>query len=266
MFDYDKAFRLDVKAAMVTGAARGIGAEVAAALAQRGAAVLVTDLLEAEGKATVERIRKTGGKAEFIRHDVTDEAHWEAATAAVSKHFGRYDILVNNAGIETAALLAQCEATDFRRVMDVNVTGVFLGLKYAIRAMNGTGGSIINMSSVAGLIGTPAHAAYHASKGGVRLLTKAAGIEFAALKSNVRVNSVHPAVVKTQMGDHFVQGFVDLGLAPDLDTARASIEAAHPMGFGKVEDVAAAVLFLASDAARWINGTELVVDGGYSAA
>lgn len=266
MFDYDKAFRLDGKAAMVTGGARGIGAEVAVALAQRGAAVLVTDLLEAEGRATVERLRKAGGRAEFLRHDVTDESQWEAATAAVSKHFGRYDILVNNAGIETAALFAQCEAADFRRVMDVNVTGVFLGIKHAVRAMSGAGGSIINMSSVAGLIGTPAHAAYHASKGGVRLLTKAAGVEFAALKSNVRVNSVHPAIVKTQMGDHFVQGFVDLGLAPDLATAQAALEAAHPMGFGQVEDVAAAVLFLASDAARWINGTELVIDGGYSAA
>lgn len=266
MIDYGKAFRLDGKVAMVTGAARGIGAEIAGALAQMGAAVLVTDLLEAEGKATVERIRKAGGKAEFQRHDVTDEAQWEAATAAVSRHFGGYDILVNNAGIETAALLANCEAADFRRVMDINVTGVFLGLKHAIRAMNGKGGSIVNMSSVAGLIGTPAHAAYHASKGGVRLLTKAAGVEFAALKSNVRVNSVHPAIVNTQMGDHFVQGFVDLGLAPDLAAARASIEGAHPMGFGKVEDVAAAVLFLASDAARWVNGSELVIDGGYSAA
>lgn len=267
MTDYSKLFRLDGKAALVTGGARGIGAAVAEALTQVGASVLVTDVLEADGKATVERLRKGGAKAEFMRHDVTDEAQWEAATAAMGKHFGRYDILVNNAGIETAALLANCEASDFRRVLDINVTGVFLGLKHAIRAMNGKGGgSVINMSSVAGLIGTPAHAAYHASKGGVRLLTKAAGVEFAALQSGVRVNSVHPAIVKTQMGEHFLQGFVDLGLAPDIEAARASVGAAHPMGFGEVQDVAAAVLFLASDAARWINGAELVVDGGYTAA
>lgn len=266
MTDYNKMFRLDGKAALVTGAARGIGAAIAEAMAQVGASVLVTDVLEAEGKATVERIRKAGGKAEFMRHDVTDEAQWEAASAAVGKHFGRYDILVNNAGIETAALLANCEAADFRRVLDINVTGVFLGLKHAIRAMSGKGGSIVNMSSVAGLIGTPAHAAYHASKGGVRLLTKAAGVEFAALQSGVRVNSVHPAIVKTQMGEHFLQGFVDLGLAPDIEAARASVGGAHPMGFGEVEDIAAAVLFLASDASRWINGSELVIDGGYTAA
>lgn len=267
MAEYSKLFRLDGKAALVTGGARGIGAAVAEALTQVGASVLVTDVLEADGKATAERLRKAGARAEFMRHDVTDEAQWEAATAAMGKHFGRYDILVNNAGIETAALLANCEASDFRRVLDINVTGVFLGLKHAIRAMNGKGGgSVVNMSSVAGLIGTPAHAAYHASKGGVRLLTKAAGIEFAALQSGVRVNSVHPAIVKTQMGEHFLQGFVDLGLAPDIEAARASVGAAHPMGFGEVQDVAAAVLFLASDAARWINGAELVVDGGYTAA
>jgi len=263
--DYNKAFRLDGKAALVTGAARGIGAAVADALAQSGAAVLVTDVLEAEGREIVARLRQSGAKAEFLRHDVTDEAQWEAATAAMDKHFGRYDILVNNAGIETAALLAQCTLEDFRRVMDVNVTGVFLGLKHAVRAMAG-GGSIVNLSSVAGLIGTTAHISYHGSKGAVRTMTKAAAIECAQLKTGIRVNSIHPAIVQTDMGDKFVQDFVSLGLVPDAATARAAFEAAHPLGFGRVEDVACAVLYLASDAARWVTGAELVVDGGYTAA
>lgn len=268
--DYNRAFRLDGKAALVTGAARGIGAAVAEALAQSGAAVLVTDVLEAEGRETVARLRKAGGKAEFLRHDVTDEKQWEAATAAMGKHFGRYDVLVNNAGIETAALLTQCTVEDFRRVIDVNVTGVFLGIKHAVRAMGaqggGAGGSIVNLSSVAGLIGTTAHISYHSSKGAVRLMTKAAAVECAQLKTGVRVNSIHPAIVQTDMGDKFVQDFVDLGLVPDAATARTAFEGAHPLGFGRVEDVACAVLYLASDAARWVTGSELVVDGGYTAA
>lgn len=264
--NYQNAFRLDGKAALVTGGARGIGAAVAEALAQAGAAVLVTDVLEGEGRETVARLRKAGARAEFLRHDVTDEPQWQAATAAMEQHFGRYDVLVNNAGIETAALLTQCTVEDFRRVIDVNVTGVFLGLKHAVRAMGAKGGSIVNLSSVAGLIGTTAHISYHSSKGAVRLMTKAAAIECAQLKTGIRVNSIHPAIVQTDMGDKFVQDFVDLGLVPDAATARAAFEGAHPLGFGRVEDVACAALYLASDAARWVTGTELVVDGGYTAA
>ncbi|MDD3761705.1 MAG: glucose 1-dehydrogenase [Nevskiales bacterium] len=263
--DYNKLFRLDGKAALVTGGARGIGAAIAEALVQAGAAVLLTDVLEAEGKETAAGLRKGGGRVEFLRHDVTDEAQWEAATAAVKQHFGRYDILVNNAGIETSSLLAQCEVEDFRRVLDVNVTGVFLGMKHAVRAMDG-GGSIVNLSSVAGIIGTAAHIGYHSSKGAVRTMSKAAAIECAQLKNGVRVNSVHPAIVQTEMGDAFVQDFVDLGLVPDAATAKVAFEAAHPLGFGRPEDVACAVMYLASDAARWVTGSELVVDGGYTAA
>lgn len=270
MTDYGRAFRVDGKAAVVTGAARGIGAEIAAALAQAGASVLVTDLLEDDGNATVARIRGAGGTAEFLRLDVTSEAQWEAASAAVIDHFGRYDILVNNAGIETAALVSQCTLEDFKNVQDVNVNSVFLGTKHAVRAMSpggpsGKGGSIVNLSSVAGIIGTAAHVSYHSSKGAVRLLTKAVAIECAALQSGIRVNSVHPGIVDTAMGTSFVRDFVDLGLAPDIETAEAGIQALHPLGFGTTEDVACAVLYLASDAAKWVNGSELVVDGGLTA-
>lgn len=265
MTDYGKGFRLDGKVALVTGAARGIGAAVAEALAQCGAAVLATDLLEPAGRATVERIRQAGGKAGFARHDVTSEPQWEAAVAAAVKAFGKLDVLVNNAGIETAALLSQCTLDDFRRVMDVNVNGVFLGLKHAVRVMK-PGSSIVNLSSVAGLIGTTGHIAYHTAKGAVRLMSKAAAVECAQLGTGIRVNSVHPAIVQTEMGNNFIQHAVDLGLAPDFATAEAAFKAGHLLGFGAPADVAAGIVYLASDAARWVTGTELVLDGGYTAA
>jgi 3alpha(or 20beta)-hydroxysteroid dehydrogenase len=265
-------FRLDGKTALVSGAARGLGAAIAEALARSGASVLLTDVLVDTAEETAARIVQSGARAAAFRHDVTDEAQWQAAIAFAEKTFGPLDVVVNNAGIETAALLSQCTVEDFRRVMDVNVTGVFLGLKHAVRAMSpggssGRGGSIVNMSSVAGLIGTLGHVAYHSSKGAVRLMTKAAAVECAQLGTGIRVNSVHPAVVATQMGTAFVQDFVDLGIVPDYATAEAAIKAAHPIGrFGEPADVASAVIYLASPASKWVTGSELVVDGGYSAA
>jgi NAD(P)-dependent dehydrogenase (short-subunit alcohol dehydrogenase family) len=271
MTDYGKAFRLDGKTALVSGAARGIGAAIAEALALSGANVLVTDVMERPGQETVERIRRAGGEAAFFKQDVTVEADWIAAIAHAEKTFGPLEVLVNNAGIETAALLTQCELADFQRVMNVNVNGVFLGLKHAVRAMapggsSGRSGSIVNLSSVAGLIGTTGHIAYHTSKGAVRLMTKAAAVECAQLGTGIRVNSVHPAIVGTEMGTNFIQHFVDLKLAPDYATAEAAIKAGHILGgFGEPADVASAVLYLASPASKWVTGTELVLDGGYTA-
>jgi NAD(P)-dependent dehydrogenase (short-subunit alcohol dehydrogenase family) len=271
MTGHANPFRLDAKVALVSGAAQGIGAAIAVALAQAGAKVLVTDIQETAGLAIVGKIERSGGHAQFQRHDVVSEPEWQAAVAAAVQVFGGFDILVNNAGIETAALLSDCTVEDFRRVLDVNVTGVFLGIKHAVRAMSaggaaGHGGSIVNLSSIAALVGSPAHAAYHASKGAVRSLTKAAAIECARLGLGIRVNSVHPGIVRTPMGNKFIEHFVDLHLAPDFAAAEAAMLAAHPMGFGAAEDVAAAVLYLASDAAKWSTGTELVLDGGYTAA
>lgn len=264
MTDYQNLLSLQGKTALVTGAAQGIGAEIATALAQLGASVLVTDVQSQAAEATAAGIREAGGQAQGFGHDVTDEAQWVAAVAAARQHFGGLDILVNNAGIETAALLSQCTLEDFRQVMDVNVTGVFLGMKHAMQAMC-NGGAIVNLASVAGIIGTSGHIAYHASKGGVRMLTRAAAVECAQLQTGIRVNAVYPAIVQTDMGDNFVQHLVDLGLAPDVQTAKAGITAGHLLGLGEPADVAAAVLYLASNAAKWITGTELVLDGGYTA-
>jgi 3alpha(or 20beta)-hydroxysteroid dehydrogenase len=270
--DYRRAFSLEGKVALVTGAARGLGAEAARALAQMGACVLVTDILEKPGRELAEELAAGSAGARFVRHDVTSEADWERAAALAVQAFGGLDVLVNNAGIESGALISECSVEDFRRVLEVNVTGVFLGIKHAIRAMApggaaGRGGSIINLSSAAGFIGVTAHAAYCASKGAVRLLTKAAAVECAQLKNGIRVNSLHPAIIGTTMGQQFIRDFVDLGLAPDLAAAATSMLALHPMGrFGEPRDVAGAILYLAADVSGWVTGAELAIDGGVAAA
>jgi NAD(P)-dependent dehydrogenase (short-subunit alcohol dehydrogenase family) len=260
-----EGFRLAGRVALVTGAARGLGAAIAEALIAAGAKVMLSDVLDTEGKATAQRLSPDGREAAFRVHNVTDEQAWQQTVAATVEQFGALDILVNNAGIETAALITQCTVEDFRQLMEVNVTGVFLGMKHAIPVIK-PGGAIINLSSVAGMIGTTGHIAYHASKGAVRSMTKAAAIECAQLGTGIRVNSLHPGIVQTDMGTNFIQHFVDLQLAPDYATAEAGIKALHPMGFGEVSDIASAVIYLASDAARWVNGSELVIDGGLLAA
>lgn len=272
MTDYTKAFRLDGKVVLVTGGARGLGAEIALACAQMGAKIFVTDIADGGGKATVKAIRKAGGKAECMSHDVVSEPQWEAAIAAAIKKLGGLDVLVNNAGIESGALVSQCTVEDYRRIQDINSTGTFLGCKHAIQAMSpggkaGKGGSIVNMSSAAALIGVLAHGAYGASKGAVRSLTKMAAVECARLGTGIRVNSVHPGLVNTLMGSQLLDGLVKLGLVPDRATADAALLALHPMGrLGEARDVAGAVLYLAAEASSWVTGAELVVDGGVFAS
>jgi NAD(P)-dependent dehydrogenase (short-subunit alcohol dehydrogenase family) len=171
------------------------------------------------------------------------------------------------AGVEDMALFADASLETFKRIQDINVNGVFLGIKYAIRAMrpggiSGRSGAIVNLSSLAALIGVTGLGAYCASKGAVRSLTKAAAIECAQLGTGIRVNSVHPGVIKTAMGNHLLEGFVKLGLAPDVATAEGAMNQLHPLGLGEPADVANAVLYLASGAARWTTGAEIVLDGG----
>jgi len=269
--DYSKTTRLDGRVALITGGARGIGAEIAATLLQSGAKVMISDILDEAGNRTQGTLAQLhAGMVEFLRHDVAVESEWEAAIAATIARFGGLDILVNNAGIETSAFFDDCELADFRRVMAVNVDGVFLGIKHGIRAMRpggpaGKGGTIVNLSSVAGIIGLPSLGAYCASKGAVRLMTKAAGVECGRLGYGIRVNSIHPAIVKTEMGINVVRNFARLGLAPDEATADAYVKSLHPLGYGQPADIASAALFLASDASSWMTGAELVVDGGASA-
>jgi NAD(P)-dependent dehydrogenase (short-subunit alcohol dehydrogenase family) len=255
------------KVAYVTGAARGIGAATAEMLARAGASVVLGDVLP-QTNDVAEKLTNAGSRARAVHADVTDEAAWERVIADIVREFGGLDILVNNAGIEQAVFLADIDAADMRRLLDINVAGTLLGHKHAIRAMRpggsaGRGGSIVNISSVAGIIGTPGLGTYSASKGAVRLLSKAAAVECGRLGLGIRVNSIHPGLIETEMGDKLLTDNVALGVFPDLETARAVFLQAHPIGrTGTPADIASAVLFLASDLASFITGHELVCDGG----
>lgn len=267
---YSNAFRLDGKTAMVTGAASGLGAEIARALADCGANLVLTDIADGGGRATAADIERLGGAVECCEHDVTDEGQWREVIARCMRRFGHLDVLVNNAGVEVAGLLPQFTIEEFRRVQRVNVEGTFLGCKHALGVMSlaagARGGSIINMSSGAALVGTPAMSAYGASKGAVRSLTKNAAVECARLGTGVRVNSVHPGLINSMMGSRLLDQFVALGLMPDRAAAENAILGMQPMpSRGEPRDVACAVLYLAADASRWVTGIELVVDGGLAA-
>lgn len=253
--------RVKNKVALVTGAGLGLGRACAMMLASEGAKVMVTDLKEEEGRAVADAIVEAGGEAMFMRHDVASEVDWDAAIAAVFHRFGRLDILVNNAGV---ALGADVEATtleQWRALMAVNLDGVFIGTQRAIAAMKQSGGgSIINLSSIEGLIGDSGLAAYNASKGGVRIFTKSAALHCAKSGYKIRVNSVHPGYIWTPMVQHF------LAAQPDAVAARAYIEGLHPVGhLGEPDDIAYGVLYLASDESKFVTGAELVIDGGYTA-
>ena len=260
-------FGLEGKTALVTGAAQGIGAACAEALAREGAKVMLTDILEEQGQQTAAAIRLTGAEAEFLRHDVTDEAQWESTVAATIERFGGLDVVVNNAGIEIVHLIMDLPLETWRKIQKVNVEGVFLGTKHAMLAMRpggkaGKGGSIINMSSLAGITGSAMFSAYCASKGAVRTFSKAAAAEGGAL--GIRVNSVHPGFVRTEMGKAAISHYADIAFGGDSAQVEAFFTTTRcPLGrLGEPWDVAAPVLFLASDLSRYVTGTELIVDGG----
>jgi len=257
--------RVDDKVALVTGGASGIGAACAEVLAREGAAVIVCDIQDDMGRAQAEKIAASGGRAEYLRLDVTQEPEWEAVVAEVERRHGRLDILVNNAGVSIASpSITEMPLADWRRQLAINLDGVFLGHKHGLKLMRkaGNGGSIINMSSTAGLRGTPTLAAYSASKGGVRLLTKAVALECAAARDGVRVNSVHPGMIETPIWSTFPSPG-SAGGPPDLD-ALAALRT--PIGVkGLPRDIANAVLWLASEESRYVTGAEIVVDGGLTA-
>ena len=256
--------RVAGKVAIVTGGASGIGLSCAQRLAAEGAAVVITDIQTAAGQDAVNAISAAGGTAFFIEHDVTSELAWADALAAAMAKYGRLDILVNNAGIGIGGSIVDMALADWQRQQAINLDGVFLGLKHAIPAIRDSGGgSIINISSVAGIKGAPNLAAYNATKGGVRLLTKGVALECAQNRSGVRVNSVHPGVINTPIWEKVNPEFHEDGQnRVDLDAMAAMV----PTGIlGQPEDVANGVLFLASDESSYMTGTELVIDGGLCA-
>ena len=261
-------YELTGRKALVTGGARGLGAGMAEALARAGAAVVIGDVREDLGKATADALRQSGAVAEFVPLDVTSEASWDQAiTQAVSALDG-LDILVNNAGIEISSLVIDLEATDLRRMLEVNVLGTALGIKHAFRAMRpggpaGQGGAVINIASVAATIAFPGIAGYSATKSGVDRLTRVAAMESGKLGYGVRVNCVYPGLVATEMGMQLASDCVTLGLFPSVQEAVGGVVGQTPLGrLGEVPDMADAVVFLASDGARFITGAGLPVDGG----
>jgi NAD(P)-dependent dehydrogenase (short-subunit alcohol dehydrogenase family) len=248
--------RLDQKIALVTGAASvpGLGSATAERLAEEGAYVYLTDVDHAGVEAVAARIREAGGAARALAHDVASEADWDRVMQTVIAAHGRIDVLVNNAGIAILRMIEVVTSAEWARTLDVNLTSIFYGTQRAVREMRrvGAGGSIINLSSVAGLVGVPGCAAYSASKGGVRLFTKTVALETA--RDKIRVNSVHPGMIWTNMQKLALQ---DNREQYDLITA------AIPAGvMGEPLDIANAVLFLASDESRYITGAEITVDGG----
>jgi len=247
--------RLAGKSALVTGAASGMGASTAQIFAKEGAKVMIADMLEAEGRQVVETITKANGTAQFVKLDVTQEAQWRDAVAATVKAFGKLDVLVNNAGISGSAVTDFFDTGAWDKLMNINARGVFLGMKYAIPEMK-NGGSIVNISSVSGIVGqTGVHMGYNASKGAVRTVTKAAAVQQG--RTNIRVNSVHPGLMPPMRTS---------GRTADPATREKMLKSV-PLGrAGRVEEVAYACLFLASDEASYITGAELVVDGGWTAA
>ena len=249
--------RVDGKVALVTGAAAGLGKADAERLVAEGARVLLTDIDTAAGEATAKAL---GDAAHFVAHDVSDEASWQNATATAHDRFGALDILVNNAGVLGMGSVEDTTVDQWERIMSVNARGVFLGCKVGVLAMKERGGSIINLSSVAALMGTPAFFAYGASKGAVRTLTKSVAVHCRIRNYPIRCNSIHPGGMRTNMiqslaGDPSAAANADLlaGMRPEKD-------------IGSPRDVADMVVYLASDESKRVSGAEFVIDDALSVA
>ncbi|MEC0370276.1 SDR family NAD(P)-dependent oxidoreductase [Paenibacillus chibensis] len=249
--------RLEGKVALITGAGAGIGKTTALRFAQEGAKVVVTDINLESVKQTQAEIEAAGGRAAAFKHDVSSEDDWKGIVQETQQTFGSIDILFNNAGIYFIKPIADIGLDEWNRMISINVTGVFLGMKHVLPVMaKQNGGSVINASSIAGLTGASGHVAYGATKGAVRIMTKDAAIEYAS--ANVRVNSIHPAYINTAMGDYATQ--VNQMSAAELGKRVA------PIGrFGTVEEVSNLVLFLASDESSYSTGSEFIIDGGATA-
>src|SRR6201995_350892 len=261
-------YDLTGRKALVTGGARGLGAGIGEALARAGAAIVIGDIREELGEATVDAIKKTGGDAAFLPLNVPDDQSWKRCVEGTIAELGGLDILVNNAGVEITQLVVDLNPDDIRRMLEVNILGTALGIKHAFRAMRpggpaGRGGAVVNIASVAATIAFPGIAVYSATKSAVDRLTRVAAMEAGKLGYAVRVNCVYPGLVPTAMGAGLANDVAALGLFPSPQEAVGAVIELTPAGrLGEVEDMADAVVFLASDAARFVTGAGLPVDGG----
>ncbi len=264
--------RLDGKTALISGAARGIGAETARKMAAAGANVVVGDVLAERVRETARGITEAGGKALALALDVTAEASWTAAVAQATKQFGKLDILVNNAGIFLGKDFMDATLDEWNRLVAINMTGVWLGTKVCAPALAESGKSsrhgsaIVNLASVAGLVGSQLDPLYSMSKGGVTLFTKSTALAFGRKGWRIRVNSIHPGVIDTDMGAQtFASRARQVG-SNDVEAARTVAMRQHPIGrLGAAEDIALGIVFLASDDAGFMTGSGMVVDGGLTA-
>ena len=247
--------RLDGKVALITGGARGQGAAEARLFAREGAKVVIADVLDPDGMAVAAEINELGGDATFVHLDVSSEEDWQQAVKATVAAYGKLDVLVNNAAIWRGGHVLETSGEQWDIVLDINAKGVFLGTKLAIPEMRKAGsGSIINISSTAGLVGSRTSSAYSASKGAVRLFTKSTAVQYGA--ENIRANSIHPGPIDTAMGDQ---------VWPTDETREEVIERTVLKRIGRPEDIANGALFLASDESSFMTGSELVIDGGSTA-
>ena len=265
--------RLDGKVALISGAARGIGGETAQLMAKAGAKVVIGDVLDDRGRQTVAAINAGGGQAEYTHLDVTKEEDWIAAVHLATSRFGKLDVLVNNAGVFIGKGIEEISLAEWDKLVAVNMTGVFLGTKLAAPALRESGqasehgSAIVNLASIAGIVGSQLDPLYSMTKGGVTLFTKSAALEFGRKGYRIRVNSIHPGVIQTDMGEQtFVARALRTG-SNDTTAARQVVTESVPWGrMGVPMDIAKGIVFLASDDAGYMNGAGLVLDGGITAA
>ncbi len=265
--------RLDGKVALISGGARGIGAETARLMVEAGAKVVIGDVLTDQAEETVASLNENAEVALAVHLDVTDEASWQQAADAAEAKFGKLDILVNNAGIFLGQDFEEVSLDDWNRLVAVNLTGVFLGTRACAPALRRSsldsahGSAIVNLSSIAGLVGAPLDPLYSMTKGGVTIFTKSTALDFARKKDRIRVNSVHPGVIDTEMGQQTIDTGAKMFSENNTDRALQRSIQRHPMGrLGTADDIASTIVFLASDDARFMTGSALVVDGGLTAA
>jgi 3alpha(or 20beta)-hydroxysteroid dehydrogenase len=258
------------KTVLITGGAGGFGAGFAHAFASQGAAVLLTDINDGDGPGVARSIVESGGRCQFLRHDVTVDSDWQQAVGAAVDTFGGLDILVNNAGVEISELFVDTDPARCLSLLNINVVGSMLGIKHAFRTMQpggaaGKGGVILNLASVAAISATPGLAAYSASKAGVSNMTAVAAAESGRMGYGVRVNALCPSLIDTAMGRKLIGDFAAMGLGGDADTINAALLQRMPIGrFGEVRDVVEAALYLCSDRSSFLTGVSLPVDGGMS--